>query len=71
MDHGVSWYASESVFALLAFVPIIIYLVLIVLSIFLVIKVIKFMNQKLKLDNERNEKLDELIKSFKGSQKIE
>ncbi|MCM3677345.1 hypothetical protein M3699_27050 [Peribacillus simplex] len=53
---------GDGLFALVAFLPIIFYLVLTVFAIYFVIKVIKFMNEKIKLDKEKNEKLDELIK---------
>ncbi|MFJ7976792.1 hypothetical protein JNUCC23_10405 [Peribacillus sp. JNUCC 23] len=54
---------GDRVFALFALLPIIFYLVLTGFSIYFVIKVIKFMNEKTKLDREKNEKLDELIKA--------
>ena len=41
-------------------------LVLTGFAIYFVSKVIKFMNEKVKLDQEKNEKLDELIKAIKG-----
>ncbi|WP_150285263.1 hypothetical protein [Rummeliibacillus sp. TYF-LIM-RU47] len=44
--------------------PLIIYLVLIIVGVYIVVKVIKFMNAKIKLDKERNEKLDELIRAM-------
>jgi uncharacterized iron-regulated membrane protein len=52
------------VFALLALLPIIFYLVLTGFAIYFLIKVIKFMNKKTKLDQEKNGKLDELIKAL-------
>ena len=55
-------YASDGMFALLTFLPIIYYLVLTVFAIYFVIKIIKFMNEKTKLDREKNEKLTEIIK---------
>ncbi|MBU8906140.1 hypothetical protein [Desertibacillus haloalkaliphilus] len=54
--------ASDGVFVLLTFLPIILYLALIVFGIYFVVRVIKFMNVKTKLDQERNEKISELIK---------
>ncbi|CAH0161184.1 hypothetical protein SRABI96_00955 [Peribacillus sp. Bi96] len=56
MDH------ASSLIGLFAIIPILFYLGLLVLSIYFVIKVIKFINAKTKLDQERNEKLDELIR---------
>ena len=46
-------------FALLALIPIIFYLVLTGFAIYFIIKVIKFMNKKTKLDQEKNEKFDD------------
>ena len=53
---------GDGMFVLLAWVPFIFYLVLTGFAIYFVIKVIKFMNKKTKLDQEKNEKFDELIK---------
>ncbi|MDR6999905.1 hypothetical protein [Neobacillus niacini] len=61
MFSGHSFFASEGLFVLFSFLPIIVYLVLIVLGILFVVNIIKFMNEKTKLDRERNEKLDELL----------
>ncbi|MBS4176981.1 hypothetical protein [Lederbergia citrea] len=55
-------FASDGMFVLLTFLPIIFYLVLMVFAIYFVIKVINFMNEKTKLDREKNEKLTEIIK---------
>jgi hypothetical protein len=57
-----SLFAPGGVFVVLTFLPIILYLVLTGFGIYFVIKVIKFMNAKTKSDQERNEKIDELIK---------
>ena len=59
---GHTLFASDGMFVLLTFLPIIFYLVLTVFAIYFVIKVIKFMNEKTKLDREKNEKLTEIIK---------
>ncbi|WP_198512590.1 hypothetical protein [Bacillus sp. mrc49] len=61
MDHANSW------IGLFAIIPILFYLGLLVLSIYFVIKIIKFINAKTKLDQQRNEKLDELIKVMGNS----
>lgn len=53
------------IFALLTLIPVILYLVLAVFGIYFVVKVIKFLDIKAKLDHERNEKLDELIRAIK------
>ncbi|MGE6612560.1 hypothetical protein ACQKFG_18780 [Peribacillus sp. NPDC076916] len=56
MDH------VSNLIGIFAIIPILFYLGLIVLSVYFIIKVIKFINAKTRLDQERNEKLDELIK---------
>ncbi|MFJ7754658.1 hypothetical protein ACQKGI_01820 [Peribacillus muralis] len=56
MDH------AGSLFGLFAIIPILFYLGLLVLSVYFVIKMIKFINAKTRLDQQRNDKLDELIK---------
>ncbi|TFJ93215.1 hypothetical protein [Lentibacillus salicampi] len=56
---------TDGGFFLLSFVPLIFYLAIIVFGIYFVIKVIKFMNVKTRLDMERNEKIGELIKVIK------
>lgn len=53
---------ASSLIGLFAIIPILFYLGLIVLSVYFIIKIIKFINTKTRLDQERNEKLDELIK---------
>ena len=58
MDH------VSSLIGLFAIIPILFYLGLIVLSVYFIIKVINFINAKTRLDQERNEKLDELIKAI-------
>ena len=59
---GHTLFALDGMFVLLAFLPIIFYLVITGFAIYFVIKVIKFMNEKTKLDREKNEKLAEIIK---------
>ncbi|KGR76186.1 hypothetical protein [Ureibacillus sinduriensis] len=58
MDHT----SPGDIFILFTFLPIIFYLVLIVLAFYFVIKVVKFTNEKTKLDRDRNERLTEIIK---------
>ncbi|WHY99950.1 hypothetical protein [Peribacillus simplex] len=53
---------ASSLIGLFAIIPILFYLGLIVFSVYFIIKIIKFINAKTRLDQERNEKLDELIK---------
>ena len=60
---------GDGIFALLTLLPLIMYIVVIAFMIYFVIKVIKFMNRKLKLDQERNEKLDELMKALNQSER--
>lgn len=59
-------FAPDSIYVLITLFPIIIYVALTGFAIYFVIKVVKFMNEKTKLDRERNEKIDELIKFHKG-----
>ncbi|CAM4007469.1 hypothetical protein [Lederbergia lenta] len=54
-------YSGNGLFALFAFIPIILYLAILGFGIYFVIKVIKFINAKTISDRERNAKLDELI----------
>lgn len=48
-------------FSLLALLPLIFYLALIIFGIYFVIKVVKFMDTKIKLDQEKNERIAKLI----------
>jgi len=66
---GHTLFASDGIFVLFTFLPIIFYLVLTVFAIYFVIKVIKFMNEKTRLDRERNEKLTEIIKVLNQDKK--
>lgn len=47
------------------FLVILFYLAIILFAIYFVIKIMNFMDSKLKLDQERNEKIEELIKVVK------
>lgn len=67
MYNGGTMFASEGLFALLTFLPIIIYLVLTGFGIYFIVKVMKFMNEKIKLDRERNE----LMRAVNQGQKID
>ncbi|WP_226036816.1 hypothetical protein [Aquibacillus saliphilus] len=58
---------GDGIFVLLTFLPIILYIALIVFGVYFVIKVIKFLNAKTKSDQERNEKIAELIKVINQS----
>lgn len=52
-------------------IPLLIYLAVIFLTIYFMVKIIKFTNEKVKLDRARNEKLDELIKLFSEGKRME
>ncbi|MFD4819270.1 hypothetical protein [Peribacillus butanolivorans] len=54
--------SASSLMGIIAIIPILFYLGLLFLSAYFVIKVIKFINAKTRLDQERNEKMDELIR---------
>lgn len=54
-------------FSLFAFIPFMIYLFILGFTIYFIVKVIKFMNEKTKLDQQRNEKLDALLLAIKNS----
>lgn len=69
VSSGENFFSSGGIFVLFSFLPMIIYLVLIVLGILFVVKVIKFMNEKTKLDRERNEKLNELLNAVRQNNK--
>lgn len=66
---GQALFASSGMIVLLTFLPIIFYLILTVFAIYFVIKVVKFMNEKTKLDREKNEKLTEIIKVLNQDKK--
>ena len=66
---GQTFFASSSMIVLLTFLPIIFYLILTAFAIYFVIKVVKFFNEKTKLDREKNEKLTEIIKVLNQDKK--
>lgn len=53
---------NGNVFGLFAIIPILLYLFIIGFSIYFIVRTLRFMNEKTKLDQARNEKLDNLIK---------
>ena len=53
---------SMGMFGFFAIIPILFYLLILGFGIYFIIRIIRFMNEKTKLDQERNEKLDLLIK---------
>jgi len=58
-------------YSLIFFIPFIIYLSIVIFAIYFVIKIVKFMNTKIKLDQARNHKIDELIKSLEQRNHIQ
>jgi hypothetical protein len=58
-------------FGLFAIIPILLYLVILGFSIYFVVRTLRFMNEKTKLDQQRNEKLDSLIQALKENNKNE
>lgn len=56
-----------NVFGLFAIIPILLYLLILGFSIYFIVRTIRFMNEKTVLDQQRNEKLDSLIKAIKES----
>ena len=66
---GQALFVSSGMIVLLTFLPIIFYLILTGFAIYFVIKVVKFMNEKIKLDREKNEKLTEIIKVLNQDKK--
>lgn len=51
-----------NMFGLFAIIPILFYLLILGFGIYFIVRTIKFMNDKTKMDQQRNEKLDLLIK---------
>lgn len=62
MFNGDTLFASDGEMVLYVYFPIIIKLALFCIGSYFITQVIKFMNAKIKLDKERNEKIDEYIK---------
>ncbi|WML49959.1 hypothetical protein RCG23_08915 [Neobacillus sp. PS3-34] len=56
-----------NVFGLFAIIPMLLYLLILGFSIYFIFRTIRFMNEKTVLDQQRNEKLDSLIKAIKES----
>lgn len=54
-------------FGLFALIPIVIYLGVLGLSIYMIVRTVTFMNEKTRLDRERNAKLDALIKAVQAN----
>ena len=62
MFNGETLFGSDGAMVFYVYFPIIIKLILLCIGIYFIIQIIKFMNAKINLDIERNEKIDELIK---------
>ncbi|RHW34077.1 hypothetical protein D1B33_14870 [Lysinibacillus yapensis] len=56
--------SGNGMFAVMALLPIAFYVVLIFFGIYFVIKAVKYMDAKIKLDREKNEKIDRLIEAI-------
>jgi uncharacterized membrane protein len=70
--RGRFWVMGRTdIFGLFAMIPILLYLVILVFSIYFIVRTIRFMNEKTKLDQQRNEKLDELIQAIKENNRTE
>lgn len=63
--------ASTNLFGLFAIIPILLYLVILGFSIYFIVRTIRFMNEKTKLDQQRNEKLDLLIHAIKDNNRTD
>ncbi|MFL6555336.1 MAG: hypothetical protein ACJ8MO_04395 [Bacillus sp. (in: firmicutes)] len=63
--------ARTDLFGLFAIIPILLYLVILGFGIYFIVRTIRFMNEKTKLDQQRNEKLDSLIQAIHDSKKTE
>ncbi|MFD0050384.1 hypothetical protein ACFVHQ_13805 [Actinomycetes bacterium NPDC127524] len=56
--------SGDGIMGLFTIIPILLYLALLVFSIYFIIRVVEFMNEKTRLDRDRNDKLDQLIKAI-------
>jgi uncharacterized membrane protein len=78
-NNGINLYLRERVrlmgrtdlFGLFAIIPILLYLVILGFSIYFIVRTLRFMNEKTKLDQQRNEKLDSLIQAIKENNRNE
>jgi hypothetical protein len=59
-----------NIFGLFAIVPILLYLLILGFGIYFIVRTIRFMNEKTKLDQERNKKLDSLIKVIQDNREM-
>ncbi|MFS0782747.1 hypothetical protein [Bacillus sp. 1P06AnD] len=65
MPYGNSLFMPSGVTMFLSLFPIIVYILLAGLAVYFVIKASRYMNAKRRLDQERNERLNELIQAVK------
>jgi hypothetical protein len=56
-------------FGLFALFPIVLYLTILGFTIYFIVRALRFMNDKTRLDLERNAKMDELIKAVQANTK--
>jgi hypothetical protein len=68
---GVLMMGRADLFGLFAIIPILLYLVILGFSIYFIVRTLRFMNEKTKLDQQRNEKLDSLIHAIQENNRIE
>jgi hypothetical protein len=63
--------ARTDLFGLFAIIPILLYLVILGFGIYFIVRTLRFMNEKTKLDQQRNEKLHLLIEAIKENNRNE
>ncbi|WP_066251138.1 hypothetical protein [Neobacillus drentensis] len=63
--------ARTDLFGFFAIIPILLYLVILGFGIYFIVRTLRFMNEKTKLDQQRNEKLDLLIEAIKENNRNE
>jgi hypothetical protein len=61
----------SDIFGLFAIIPILLYLVILGFSIYFIVRTLRFMSEKTKLDQQRNEKLDLLIRAIQDNNRTE
>jgi cytochrome bd-type quinol oxidase subunit 1 len=65
--HTIS--TSDVLLSLFTFLPLVLYIILLAFGIYFVLKVIRFMNEKIKLDRKRKEMLHNIIKNMNQDKK--
>ncbi|MCL6572301.1 MAG: hypothetical protein K6T88_11550 [Bacillus sp. (in: Bacteria)] len=61
--------SNLGIFSIIPIITILSYLLILGLSIYFIVRTIKFMNDKTKLDQQRNEKLDSLLKAIQENKR--